>query len=141
MSAGCRDENNPLCHADILAAHEALSRMTGRQRYGESMVESFLAAANRVRSRLERAWQDEEVEVTLDANTPPDNDGEWITEATARALVEQLLASGPTPDRFERSTPLRAEADRDDTMGAETDPGLEMGEAETWFRDQLESEP
>lgn len=75
------------------------------------------------------------------ANTPPDNGGEWITGAAARALTERLFASGPTPDRFERSTPLRPEADRDDTMGAGTDPDLEMGEAETWFRDQLESEP
>lgn len=38
--------------------------------------------------------------------------------------------------RFERSSPLRAQDDQNDTMGAETDVASEIGEAESWFRKQ-----
>jgi hypothetical protein len=42
---------------------------------------------------------------------------------------------------FERSAMLRAEDDEDDTLGQEFDNCLEMGEAETWFRDKLRVKP
>lgn len=37
----------------------------------------------------------------------------------------------------ERSMPLRAEDDANDTLGQEYDDVLEMGEAEGWFRDKI----
>lgn len=68
-----------------------------------------------------------------------------INEDVIRGVLEQAAQDGlPTEDEpqdpqlgFEPSSPLRAEVYEGDDMGCEHDPGIEMGEAEEWFRDKI----
>jgi hypothetical protein len=65
------------------------------------------------------------------------------TEAFQRRMndPEMLMPPMDPQDGFETSSPLRAEDDQDDTMGAESDFNSEMGEAEAWFRDKMRVRP
>jgi len=53
-----------------------------------------------------------------------------------RDAIRELLPCAEE-GRFEPSSPLRGEIDPEDCMGAESDPGMEMGQAEKWFREHF----
>jgi hypothetical protein len=58
-----------------------------------------------------------------------------------RDTVQEILNEFNDPidpqSEFETSSPLRAEDDQDDTLGQQYDDGVEMSEAEIWFRDKI----
>jgi len=80
--------------------------------------------------------------ITVTGNT---TNWKWIQADDLRALMERSWGNDlpevgqPTDpqDGFEASSPLRAEVFQGDDMGSQSDPGLEMGEAEEWFRDKV----